>query len=776
MPLSKDVETRGPLPGMQMKRAMVLRLSSETFAELSRAIAGGAGSGVPPIEVQFGDHEPSVLYIGGRRVDLTDLPESVFEIYRQRRTKGASGAGNPLELYGTVSSTLTAKRVLNEEVEGRLHQRTQQAEEDRTKRKAIYLDGAPDTLQTAKKRKVANSSTGSSLAKRALTQARTGAGPASAASSRPGSPLPPRHATTTSPSGIERASTPVASTASLSQGHGTSVASAPVAAPVQRRPVPKVVNRPADPPQVSADGFLTSSWKGGVKPKANTSASGSSRPAKSKVVKTPAIVPDNADAQVDGPTTKSVPERSSASTTPTRSSSTSSTNPARKMAVGEPLPSQLNRQATAIQPPPSASSSSSSASNPVVRKKRSASDSIDHDEDIAAAVNSMPTSKKSRPPVNYIDDELVAAAATTVSNGKGKGKLKAVVASPEDSELVAAALVSKVNGRPKKVATGVEDELEAAVASTSARPKKAPNTTASRASAEEDIAASTRAANNGKPKKKVGKKAETGDTPVRRKAPQPLYNDSTVQSVPPPLPPPTSKRVTATSKASRAAASSATPSRSSTVHASAGNTAPTIPHPPKSSPPPKRPKTTTRKMNGDARRASAMYTSSEESEKDVKPSTITHNVAPLSRKQMNGNGTTLSSSGTSSAPPNSTSPVHKRIPSAATNAPSPPPPPLAAKSKKKKEFVIPPLPPTTDRAALKAQYDKCYVPYSQLWARIVAERHRSEVLLKAIEEGLDDEGDSDDENTSSEEDVDALANSYGALHQRLLDIRSLLGG
>ncbi len=60
MPLSSDVETRGPPPGAQLKRAMVLRLSSETFAELKRAITGGVGSGVPPIEVQFGDNEPSV--------------------------------------------------------------------------------------------------------------------------------------------------------------------------------------------------------------------------------------------------------------------------------------------------------------------------------------------------------------------------------------------------------------------------------------------------------------------------------------------------------------------------------------------------------------------------------------------------------------------------------------------------------------------------------------------------------------------------------------------
>lgn len=60
MPLSNDVETRGPPPGAQLKRAMVLRLSSEAFTELKRAITGGADSGVPPIEVQFGDHEPSV--------------------------------------------------------------------------------------------------------------------------------------------------------------------------------------------------------------------------------------------------------------------------------------------------------------------------------------------------------------------------------------------------------------------------------------------------------------------------------------------------------------------------------------------------------------------------------------------------------------------------------------------------------------------------------------------------------------------------------------------
>lgn len=132
-------------------------------------------------------------------------------------------------------------------------------------------------------------------------------------------------------------------------------------------------------------------------------------------------------------------------------------------------------------------------------------------------------------------------------------------------------------------------------------------------------------------------------------------------------------------------------------------------------------------------------------------------------------------------PASGNSSTHKRIPSTMTTngtqvsspAPVPVPTPSKPKAAKKKPFILPPLPPATDRVALRAQYDLCYVRYSALWARVVAERHRQEMLLKGVM-GTDDFGGSEDESITSGEDVDELRKSYGALHERLNEIRSLL--
>jgi len=141
--------------------------------------------------------------------------------------------------------------------------------------------------------------------------------------------------------------------------------------------------------------------------------------------------------------------------------------------------------------------------------------------------------------------------------------------------------------------------------------------------------------------------------------------------------------------------------------------------------------------------------------------------------------------------PSGSSSTHKRIPSTTTptngtHASSPAPaapvpalvpastPPSKPKVVKKKPLILPPLPLATDRASLRAQYDSCYVRYSALWARVVAERHRQEMLLKGVSKTRDDVGGSEDESASSVEDVEELRKSYNRLHERLIEIRGLL--
>ncbi|KAF9518647.1 hypothetical protein BS47DRAFT_1338091 [Hydnum rufescens UP504] len=395
MPLSSDVQLRGPGEKGPLKRAMMLRLSSEAFLALKAALVKeAAGNKKPAIEVQFGDHEPSALFIGGQRVELTDVPESVFEIYRQKRNPGKKFNQNPLQLYGTVSSSLTAKRVLNEDVVDRVHQRSQQAEEERTKRKAIYLGDAPQP-GTGKKRKVTSSQNGaSSLAKQALSQSRrtsVAATPTPTITSpnppishtppvntdKPLAPQPPKP----NPPPLASSSTPLS-----------------VVATPPRRPVPKASNKVTDPPLVSADGFLTSTWKGGLKGKADATASNGAKPsgARSKVIKSsPLIDPDLPTI----PASAKSSDSSSASSASTHLLAAAASTPTHK-ANG---------------------------------KSKKHNTSVD-DELVAAAAAPITSSKQKKKP--KVEDELVAAAAAIPAAAPlaPKAKKKVSGKSPHDRD------------------------------------------------------------------------------------------------------------------------------------------------------------------------------------------------------------------------------------------------------------------------------------------------------------------------------------------------------
>jgi len=83
--------------------------------------------------------------------------------------------------------------------------------------------------------------------------------------------------------------------------------------------------------------------------------------------------------------------------------------------------------------------------------------------------------------------------------------------------------------------------------------------------------------------------------------------------------------------------------------------------------------------------------------------------------------------------------------------------------------LLGPLP--TEHSALRERWSDCYVHYSSLWARLTAEMHQSEKLLRNNGDVVEDE----DVEMLDADEVESMKLAYNALHQKLKDIRRALG-
>ncbi|KDQ21770.1 hypothetical protein BOTBODRAFT_26196 [Botryobasidium botryosum FD-172 SS1] len=137
------------------KRAMILRMSIESVNALKELmISRGPNAKGPPMHIELGTNgSQQGIHIGGQFFDVTGAPEeSPHEIYTRRHAAAHSGRV-PLQLCANVSNRLQVVRVLDEAVESKIRKRSEQAEKVRTARKVVQLDVAPEAATKAKKRK-----------------------------------------------------------------------------------------------------------------------------------------------------------------------------------------------------------------------------------------------------------------------------------------------------------------------------------------------------------------------------------------------------------------------------------------------------------------------------------------------------------------------------------------------------------------------------------------------------------------------------------------------
>ncbi|KAH9935708.1 uncharacterized protein B0H18DRAFT_976960 [Fomitopsis serialis] len=182
-----------PKPGdvlyTKPKQAMLVRMTSEALEALE------ASRGTAAMEFEFGDNPG--IHIGDAFFPMSTTPETNHELYLRQATAAKPNA--PLKLYGNILGKLRVNPELGEKIEERVRESTRVAEEQRTERKTIRLDGPLDLGKPAaagkKKKDVQNMFRkplgGRNLSASSGTQATRGASPrvsANAQAARPASP------------------------------------------------------------------------------------------------------------------------------------------------------------------------------------------------------------------------------------------------------------------------------------------------------------------------------------------------------------------------------------------------------------------------------------------------------------------------------------------------------------------------------------------------------------------------------------------------------------